>query len=447
MAKDDNPTNQNGQTENDIKKDENLNKKKSSGFKIEEKPKGPIGWEAIKGEIKKDYEQTEEKLKKQKPEKEQKVQKKQTLKKEQESQKKQEPEKEQEVPDKSETLKKELTPEKQPLKPEEKAAVPETKPEIQQKNVKAKSEEVFNKYDQEEEEEERKEVFRIISKYVLGGCIVLIIISAIFFFRIPQNIFGYVKNIFTGDESQIITEDQNVEIPEKSDIEMAAIEISLIIGANRGTTFRRFQEGFQDIDLKKENINKIKETSPSIYTSLIVGMPIAEYETESLASYMDVLMRLQNAFKTNIHQLLDNVTNRSDALNIHLNKLETLQKEAEETFNKINTKKDELKIQFEEITELKGRIEKDFFRSMENLEALNANELLNEFIEVSQKQIELRAEYNALNKASTLFNTALNNMEARIKDIKFNREALIKGVKVVDIKGSDLELIISESEL
>ncbi len=113
----------------------------------------------------------------------------------------------------------------------------------------------------------------------------------------------------------------------------------------------------------------------------------------------------------------------------------------------INVGKDALKVQFNEVTTLKNQYEDDFFTAMEKLEGAKSNALLNEFIRVSQKQIDLKAEYNSLAKAVGMFEIATANMEARIKDIEYNKSALIKGVKVVDIKGSDLDLIIHEGEI
>jgi len=161
---------------------------------------------------------------------------------------------------------------------------------------------------------------------------------------------------------------------------------------------------------------------------------------------MDVLLRLQNAFSTDIHQLLDNSRDRGKALNLHLTELRDVYQESIDTQRDVNENKDKLKVEFNEVTTQKNKVEKDFFVSLDRLEGNKSNNLLNSFIETSKRQIDLKAGYNALNKISELFDIALKNMDARIKDIEFNKKALIQGVQVVDIKGSDLDLIIQEEK-
>jgi phage shock protein A len=162
---------------------------------------------------------------------------------------------------------------------------------------------------------------------------------------------------------------------------------------------------------------------------------------------MGILLKLQNAFATDIQQLLDGSGDREETLNLHLIELRESYQESLDTRRIVNEEKDKLKVQFNEATTQKDKLEKDFFAALDKLESSKSNDMLNAFIEVSKNQIELKAEYNSLSKISKLFDTALVNMDARIKDIDLNRDALIQGVKVVDIKGSDLELIIQESDL
>jgi chromosome segregation ATPase len=121
--------------------------------------------------------------------------------------------------------------------------------------------------------------------------------------------------------------------------------------------------------------------------------------------------------------------------------------EAQNDYEELSTKRDELKEQFSEITTKKNEVEETFFNAIENLRGKESNELLIQFIQTSQNQIEVKAEYNALTKLKGMYETAVSNMDARIKDIEANRRALIEGVKVVDIKGSDIDLIIEEGAL
>lgn len=430
------------------------NKQKSEGakepapFKLDEQPQGPVGWTALKDEIKKDYEKSEKEVEKQKKERAEGQKKKEA---EKRTEKK--PEKPQEQPEVKQPEKSEKEPEKEVTEAPEEKPRPEAKKEpkvpLETKDEK-KPEDVkpaIPKGPVAEDAEERKEVIKIISRYAIGGCLVIVIISAIFFFRVPQNIIGFFQNLFTGEEITQEVEDGGVQVSEGAEIDIPPIKTSIITGANRGKSFERFDEGVQTAIISGEIIPKIKRINPSIAATFNAGMPETPEEKEDiLASYMNTLMQLQNAFSTDIQQLLDNSVDRSESLSVHLSELESLQRQAKEALSQINTKRDELKIQFNETTTIKEQLEDDFFVSMNQLEGSKANSLLNQFIDAQKRQTQLKSQYNALSKASALFETAINNMDARIKDIKLNREALVKGVRVIDIEGSDLDLIIQESE-
>ena len=162
---------------------------------------------------------------------------------------------------------------------------------------------------------------------------------------------------------------------------------------------------------------------------------------------MQVLNELQNGFETDINQLLDSSGNRANAIEIHLRELNGLLAEAKFTYENLNEENDEIKIQFNKVTNEKDTLEEAFFVSLDKLQSKESNQILNNFIAISKDQVNLKAEFNALSKISGMFATAIKNMEARIKDIEANKAALVKGVKVIDIKGSDLDLIIQEGEL
>jgi hypothetical protein len=421
------------------KKQKSEKGKEPAPFKLDEQPQGPVGWSALKDEIKKDYEKSEKEVEKQRKERAE------TQKKKEEKPAEKPEEKQPEKPEKEPEKDVKEIPEDKPraeAKKEPKAPL-ETKDEKKPEDVKP----TIPKGPVAEDAEERKEVIKIISRYALGGCLVIVIISAIFFFRVPQNIIGFFQNLFTGEEITEEVSDSGVQVSEGSEIDIPPIKTSIVTGANRGKSIERFDEGVQTAIISGEIIPEIKRINPSIAATFNAGMPETPQEKEDiLASYMNTLMQLQNAFSTDIKQLLDNSVDRSESLSVHLSELESLQRRAKEALSLINTERDELKIQFNETTTLKEQLEEDFFVSMNQLEGAKANSLLNQFIEAQKRQTQLKSQYNALSKASTLFETAINNMDARIKDIKLNREALVKGVRVIDIEGSDLDLIIQESE-
>ncbi|MCD6109928.1 hypothetical protein J7J83_04185 [bacterium] len=295
-----------------------------------------------------------------------------------------------------------------------------------------------------EDELERKEVIQIITRYVLVGCLIIVIISTFFFFKLPQRAFEGITGLFSGDETKTEEVAKNNETQGDTTKEL---ESTFVAGKNGGTSRDKFEKGVATALISGESGRVYEGVNPSIKSLYLIGLKTGSVtNTDRIASYMDVLLRLQNAFSTDIHQLLDNSRDRGKALNLHLTELRDVYQESIDTQRDVNENKDKLKVEFNEVTTQKNKVEKDFFVSLDRLEGNKSNNLLNSFIETSKRQIDLKAGYNALNKISELFDIALKNMDARIKDIEFNKKALIQGVQVVDIKGSDLDLIIQEEK-
>jgi hypothetical protein len=383
-----------------------------SEFKMKEAPAGPVGWDQLKDAIKEDYDETEE------------------------------------APAVAaavvgETVE-EAPVEEAPSEPSPEVAAEEA-PEPEPTPA---ASEVTSEESVVEDDAERKEIIGIIIKYTIRGCIVIAIIAAIFIFKLPQYLFGVVQDLISGEGQQVeVTQEVEGEVFVPSEDQSTAMQTIILVGQNQGTSLERYEEGVQTVLISGEEIPKIRKLSSGIQSIFAVGLPETDREvSDRIATYMFVLARLQNAFATDVHQLLDNASNRSEALSLHLIELKQAQEEALDVLKDINEAKDELKIEFNRVTALKEKYETDFFASMEQLEANKANDLLNKFIEISQQRIDLKAEYNALAKSVEMFEIATGHMDARIKDIGANREALIKGVKVVDIKGSDIELIIRTKE-
>ena len=55
----------------------------------------------------------------------------------------------------------------------------------------------------------------------------------------------------------------------------------------------------------------------------------------------------------------------------------------------------------------------------------------------------MKARVNALNKLVDYYNNALVRVAKRIEAVDKNKEALIQGIKVVDVPGGNIPIIIS----
>ena len=65
----------------------------------------------------------------------------------------------------------------------------------------------------------------------------------------------------------------------------------------------------------------------------------------------------------------------------------------------------------------------------------------NNFIEITQEQVELKAKLAAMSKLYEYYEIELIDIKLRLDAIAKNREALISGVAVTQTPGVDLDLI------
>lgn len=287
-----------------------------------------------------------------------------------------------------------------------------------------------------DDEAEKKEIIRIIVKYTVGGCAVIAILAGIFLFNIPGTIYNIASDLLDdGETKQAQETEQPTQKPDttpdttpKSDSELTDGTGAAIISGGQ--------------------VPRVRKVPTSIQTLFYIGFPeVTTSDSDRINTYLKVLNELQNGFETDINQLLDSSSSRARALEVHLRELNGLLAEAQFTYENLNEEADDIKVEFNRISTQKDILENAFFVSLEKLAAFDSNKVLNDFIDVSVMHVSLKAEFNALTKVSGMFDVAIRNMEARIKDIEANKQALVTGVKIVDIKGSDLDLIIQEGEL
>ena len=158
------------------------------------------------------------------------------------------------------------------------------------------------------------------------------------------------------------------------------------------------------------------------------------------------LREMQNAFETDIYEMMDKVQDRHAVLTNHINLMKLLEAKSKANIQELADQIALLKTNFENVTAQKQSYENQFFADLKTLNPLASEEKLSKFIELSKMQVELKANYNSRVKIQTYHRLLLENLEKRRKDYELNKEPLVKGVKVIDVIGSDINLILQEAE-
>ena len=180
--------------------------------------------------------------------------------------------------------------------------------------------------------------------------------------------------------------------------------------------------------------------STGIFESANIG---AEAEAGVLlVQYIADFRRLQNAYAADINELLNKSTDRRSRLRGHVALLKKLHGEGAAALEKINLQLAIIKSQYEQKNKLQQETDVNFFEQLNAYNAATAQNTLEQFIEISREIVSLRARFKPLQKVQGWFEQGLPKIQNRIKDIELNEEALVKGIKVYDVRGSDLQLIV-----
>lgn len=181
-----------------------------------------------------------------------------------------------------------------------------------------------------------------------------------------------------------------------------------------------------------------------VEASLAVGKS-AEVNKNNITYYTDLLRRIDEARKINLYDYLNKFVDRRKALQDHLGELNQLVLEADTDRNAILQELERLNTEYGAVSAQKDIFEKSFFESMNSYHGEGAYDNLELFIEASQRQIKDKAYYNTLKTLSDMFSAAISALSPRIQDISVNAEALVKGVRVFEVHGSNIDAIIIQN--
>lgn len=270
----------------------------------------------------------------------------------------------------------------------------------------------------------RKHIFMGLGCFVL---VIILIIGGFFTFR-------YFKNWKT--EPEMPLQPSGVEEPADAAEEPPAPvdEIKL-----DNTGISATEKIGTDIQIDKKLIG---ETGISAVVS--IG---TEFESATpLSDYIYNFRRLQNAYETNVDEILDKSTNRRARLQAHLAVLRWLNTESTKKLQQIAQEIASIKAAYEPLRSEQEVLDKNFFEQLDALNGQTADDILNEFTGVTREIVTLRARFQALQKLQSFYEQALPKVARLIRDIELNEEALVSGLKIYDVRGSDLKLIVPVSD-
>jgi hypothetical protein len=189
---------------------------------------------------------------------------------------------------------------------------------------------------------------------------------------------------------------------------------------------------------------KARELNPG----LIAGENLGEELTspDAFARFVADFKKMFEVMEVNVQELLDQSQDRPTALKDYQNKLNFLLYLGKQNVEALKDVNIALENQFEEVQARKDQLEERFFGQLSDLDANASAASLNEFVAEAEEVVRLRAQHQARERLLLFYSRLIERMELRVQDLALNEEALIKGVKVVEVDGSDLDLILQVEE-
>lgn len=259
--------------------------------------------------------------------------------------------------------------------------------------------------------------------YSLLGCSGIFIVSLIVFIYLLSKIFlGQDMSIKDKAPTQIENPPEVIMLPKPDSL---FFERGLFLG---------YQLGRREISL-------FKNFGQSLEIGLILAQPIKSIFEDEITKTVALLKEIDQIMNRKIQKELDDFPNREEKLMGYLNELKQLNEEAKTLRSGIVAQMTDLQTKFELVSSEKQNKEALFFDNLKVYLAKPTSDALVKFIDFAKAQSELKALFKARSKLKFILDENIKRMDARIKGIELNREALITGIRIVPIEGSGLDLV------
>ncbi len=270
----------------------------------------------------------------------------------------------------------------------------------------------------------------------------LLLVGVVFglYIVLTQNLLGGIWSRFQPAPSPPTTEvKENV-----ADQKRYGLFTLGLFGANGGSTEQFLPPEVQTVLIFGQLQEAAVKGETGITATTFYGELRDQFNEKSrFLDYIKNLQRLNNMFKVDVYEYLDRTPQRDRALLTYLDQLKAARKESESYLQLIHAAIDELKVSYESLNPDKAKYESDFFTALKDLNPEKSDFILQGFIDISQKQVGLKARINALSRLEGYYQQVFQRIDLRIKAVEQNKEALISGIKVVEVPGSEVDVVIN----
>ena len=168
----------------------------------------------------------------------------------------------------------------------------------------------------------------------------------------------------------------------------------------------------------------------------------SDFRKQVFVDDVELLRRIKNLTEIDVYALVDSSVDRRKIVGDLILEMQTIVDDSDKVVVVLNNDLALLNAKYKNSAIVRDDFEQKFFDSMNALKGQQAFEFLSSFIDNSDDGTRLKAYYEAEKLLLKAFQRYLIVLKPRLEDVKLNQEALIKGVKVIDVPGSNIDSII-----
>lgn len=266
--------------------------------------------------------------------------------------------------------------------------------------------------------------------------------------KLHEKLFGLISGTFSGISNIFKFKPaeqappQQILLTDKDFVEMG-LTTAAVFGHNSGSNNGLIPDQIKVATFFGQLLEPKVQGETGLTAAIFYGeLKDQATEINEFVSYMSNLAELQNLYKINVYQMLDQTTKRDTTLLDYLDKLQKAKVKSNQVLSKIGINMADLQKSFDSLSPSKTQTETDFFAAMSALQPEKSDTLLKEFVDIVQKQAALKARLGALIKLTSYYQIVLASLDKRIQAVDKNKEALIQGIRVIDVPGGGVDIII-----
>lgn len=182
-----------------------------------------------------------------------------------------------------------------------------------------------------------------------------------------------------------------------------------------------------------------------VSTGFLIG---EEGNIEPLFIYHDVeiISEVSSLLSFHLKEFMEQSTQRSDALDAYANELLVQQQVVVNRIDILGRQIESYQNAYTASQQEQDTVQTNVFAAIDNKYPLEAEENLKKYLVLKNRTGELATRQNVLQVLLDKYSIARELLNDKIEFIRANREALLKGVTVVDIPDPEIQLIIPRAE-